>query len=62
MKGVDRAALHFMKSRRLTVRWGQDGVEISVISKADLVRNKRAAGRAIDAADLEHLTGGEPER
>ena len=32
-----------------------DGVEISVISKADLVRNKRAAGRLRDLADAEAI-------
>ena len=34
-----------------------DGVEISVISKADLVRNKRAAGRLRDLADAEAIEG-----
>lgn len=34
-----------------------DGVEISVISRADLVRNKRAAGRLRDLADAEAIEG-----
>jgi hypothetical protein len=34
-----------------------DGVDISVISKADLVRNKRAAGRHRDLADVESIEG-----
>jgi len=34
-----------------------DGVEISVIAKADLVRNKRAAGRLRDLADAEAIEG-----
>jgi hypothetical protein len=33
----------------------EDGVEISVISKADLVRNKRATGRLRDLADAEAI-------
>lgn len=32
-----------------------DGVEASIISRADLEQNKRAAGRAKDKADLENL-------
>jgi hypothetical protein len=34
-----------------------DGVDISVISKADLVRNKKAAGRYRDLADVESIEG-----
>jgi hypothetical protein len=32
-----------------------DGTEISVISKEDLIKNKRAAGRTQDLADAEKL-------
>jgi predicted nucleotidyltransferase len=32
-----------------------DGVEVSVISRDDLIANKAAAGRAKDLNDLEHL-------
>jgi len=35
-----------------------DGLHVPVISRSDLVRNKRAAGRKQDLADLEAL--GEP--
>jgi hypothetical protein len=38
-----------------------DGVEASVISKADLVRNKAAAGRPKDLADLEQLNASRPD-
>lgn len=34
------------------------GVEVHVISKADLIRNKRAAGRLQDLADVERLEAG----
>jgi hypothetical protein len=37
---------------------GVDGVLVTVISLADLRRNKRAAGRAKDLADLEELPEG----
>ena len=33
------------------------GVDISVISKADLVRNKKASGRLRDLADVEFIEG-----
>lgn len=34
-----------------------DGVEISLISKEDLIKNKKASGRAKDIADVENLEG-----
>ena len=34
-----------------------DEVEISVISRVDLVRNKKASGRHRDLADVEFLEG-----
>lgn len=33
-----------------------DGVDVAVISKGDLVRNKMATGRSMDRADAEKLT------
>lgn len=35
------------------------GVSVAVLSRADLIRNKRAAGRAQDLADIERLERGE---
>lgn len=35
-----------------------DGVQVSMIARADLLRNKRAAGRHKDLNDLEHLEDG----
>ena len=32
-----------------------DGIDISLISKEDLIKNKRASGRAKDIADVENL-------
>ena len=34
-----------------------DGMEISLISREDLIINKKAAGRAKDIADVENLEG-----
>jgi hypothetical protein len=34
-----------------------EGVGVKIISKADLIRNKRSARRLKDAADLEQLSG-----
>ena len=42
-------------SRRQTL--ASDEVEISVISRVDLVRNKKASGRHRDLADVEFLEG-----
>ena len=39
--------------RRLTAR--MDGLEVPVISRDDLIANKRATGRAQDLADVERL-------
>lgn len=39
--------------RRNTIRI--DGVDISVISKADLIKNKKASGRYRDLADIEFI-------
>jgi hypothetical protein len=41
--------------RRLIVQ--REGVELPVISREDLIANKRASGRAQDLADVERLTG-----
>ena len=41
--------------RRLTVQ--REGVELPVISRDDLIANKRASGRAQDLADVQRLTG-----
>ena len=40
-------------ARRLTVHL--EGIEVSVISREDLIANKRASGRTQDGADLEKL-------
>jgi hypothetical protein len=32
-----------------------DGVPVYLVGKEELIRNKRASGRAQDLADLEHL-------
>jgi predicted nucleotidyltransferase len=40
--------------RRLNVQ--MDGLEVSVISRDDLIANKQATGRAQDLADVERLT------
>jgi hypothetical protein len=37
-----------------------DGIEVSVIGRDDLMRNKRAAGRPKDLVDVEILTNSEP--
>jgi len=40
-------------SRKTTINVGE--IEISVISKEDLIKNKRASGRSMDIADAEKL-------
>jgi predicted nucleotidyltransferase len=49
------AGIDFAPSFRNRVVETLDGVEVSVISLADLKANKQAAGRAKDLDDLEHL-------
>jgi len=40
-------------SRKTTINVG--GTKISVISREDLIKNKRASGRSMDIADAEKL-------
>lgn len=49
------SGLDFNEAWAHRVRATVDGVEISVIDKASLIRNKRAAGRQKDLADAEAL-------
>lgn len=48
--GVDFDACHAR-----AVRTTLDGIDVRLIALDDLKRNKRAAGRHQDLADLEHL-------
>jgi predicted nucleotidyltransferase len=51
---IDGIKFEAAYARRLTVRL--EGVEVPVISRDDLIANKRASGRAQDLADVERLT------
>ena len=50
ISGVDFAACHRRRSTQLV-----DGIPVPLISRADLLANKRAAGRAQDLADIDGL-------
>ena len=52
---IDGVKFEDAYARRLTIRL--EGMELPVISRDDLIANKRASGRAQDLADLERLTG-----
>lgn len=53
LTSIDGVEFEDAWQRRLTV--GLEGVEIPVIGREDLIRNKRAAGRPKDLLDLELL-------
>ena len=38
-----------------------EGIDISLISKNDLIKNKKATGRNRDLADVDNLLGGDNE-
>lgn len=52
---IDGVKFEEAYARRLTVRL--EGTEVPVISRDDLIANKRASGRTQDLADVERLTG-----
>ena len=52
---IDGVRFEDAYARRLMVQ--REGMELPVISREDLIANKRASGRAQDLADLERLTG-----
>lgn len=52
---IDGVKFEDAYGRRLTLRL--EGVEVPVISRDDLITNKRASGRTQDLADVERLTG-----
>ncbi len=52
---IDGVKFEEAYARRLTVRL--EGIEVPVISRDDLIANKRASGRTQDLADVERLTG-----
>ena len=49
------SGIEFASAWPLRIRISLDGVEISVIDRASLVRNKKAAGRPKDLADVAEL-------
>ncbi len=51
---IDGVKFEDAYARRLTVQ--REGVKLPVISRDDLIANKRATGRTQDLADVEHLT------
>ena len=51
---IDGVKFEDAYARRLTVQ--REGVELPVISREDLIANKRATGRTQDLADVERLT------
>ncbi len=53
LTGVSGVSFEGCWRRRMVLDLG--GLEVPVISRADLIQNKRCAGRAKDAADLEAL-------
>lgn len=55
--GIDGVSFDEAWLNRVTVRIG--GLEIPCLGRADLVRNKRATGRAKDLLDVELLRSGE---
>lgn len=56
--GYPRPTVDFDEAYRNRIRAQFDDVEENLISLEDLKRNKRAAGRNKDLADLDHLPGG----
>jgi predicted nucleotidyltransferase len=51
---IDGVSFQEAYARRSTIRL--EGVEVPVISREDLIANKRASGRTQDLADIERLT------
>jgi len=51
---IDGVSFTSAYARRLTVQL--EGLDVPVISREDLIANKRASGRAQDLADLERLS------
>ncbi len=51
------SGVSFDDCSKRAVRVELDGVSIPIIGRADLIQNKRAAGRAKDLADIESLGG-----
>ncbi|MGP8035562.1 MAG: nucleotidyl transferase AbiEii/AbiGii toxin family protein [Steroidobacteraceae bacterium] len=52
---IDGVSFPEAYARRLTVQL--EGIDVPVISREDLIANKRASGRAQDLADIERLSG-----
>jgi predicted nucleotidyltransferase len=52
---IDGVTFESAYARRTTVRL--EGLDVPVISREDLIANKRASGRTQDLADIERLTG-----
>jgi predicted nucleotidyltransferase len=52
---IDGVKFEDAYARRVTVQL--EGLELPVISREDLIANKRATGRTQDLADVERLTG-----
>jgi predicted nucleotidyltransferase len=57
---IDGVTFQGAYARRSTIRI--EGIDVPVISREDLIANKRASGRAQDLADVERLTGGSRSR
>lgn len=57
MMGVD--GLHFPDAWRNRIKATYDGVPMNLLSREDLIRNKRASGRPQDLLDLERLLDGD---
>jgi predicted nucleotidyltransferase len=55
---IDGVTFTSAYERRVTVQL--EGLDVSVISREDLMANKSASGRAQDLADLERLSQGKP--
>jgi hypothetical protein len=49
------AGISFEEARHKTVRGRYGDVEVNFIGREDLLRNKRATGRARDLGDVEEL-------
>ena len=52
---IDGVSFPDAYARRLTIQL--EGINVPVISREDLIANKRASGRTQDLADIERLTG-----
>ena len=59
LTAVDALTFEEAWRERLETRFG--GLCVAVLSRADLIRNKRASGRTQDLADLERLEEQSPE-